>query len=92
MIKICLNYIYIIYIMFLQIINYLEVIIKFISMFLSMKWDIETIKKQTGVQIDTLIFLGAIIVGFIMGYTNQNFPQYTASVVETKCIAHQDRV
>ena len=53
--------------MFLQIINYLEVIIKFISMFLSMKWDIETIKKQTGVQIDTLIFLGAIIVGFIMG-------------------------
>ncbi len=53
--------------MILSIINYIEIIIKFFSMIFSSEFNIESIKEKTGLNTDTLLFITALIFGFIIG-------------------------
>ena len=53
--------------MILSIINYVEIIIKFISMIFSSDFDIESIKEKTGLNTDTLLFITSLVFGFILG-------------------------
>ena len=53
--------------MILSIIKYFETIISFFSMLLSLDFDIESIKEKTGMNTDTLLFITALVFGFILG-------------------------
>ena len=53
--------------MILSIIKYFETILNFISIILAYDFDIESIKEKTGLNIDTLLFVTSLILGFILG-------------------------
>ena len=53
--------------MILSILNYIEIIMKFVSMIFTSDFDIESIKEKTGLNTDTLLFITSLVFGFILG-------------------------